>query len=339
MKYKLLAVKSDDAINIGDYVQALASAQFLPQVDGFIEREALKDYHGDSCKMIMNGWFIHDTQQWPPSDKINPLFVAFHINSQAKEEMLKEESINYLKQHEPIGCRDTATVEMLKEKGVEAYFSGCMTLTLGYKYRDEEKDGSIYFVDPYFDYKKDPISIISNLIYALFHLKNVLKIYKTFPHRKSGLVKLAKVSAFYKIYRKMFADDVLTKAKYICQQSMDYNEKFNTNESLLLEAERLVRKYAKARLVVTSRIHCALPCLGIGTPVLFTDNANQSIESSCRMGGLIELFNVIKVNNNTLTPSFPFDRVIDEKFNIKNSNRWKKYQENLVVTCKRFLSI
>lgn len=338
MKYKLLAVKSDDAINIGDYVQALASSQFLPQVDGFVEREALKDYQGESCKMIMNGWFIHDTKQWPPSDQIDPLFVAFHINSQAKEQMLIAENLNYLKQHEPIGCRDTATVEMLKEKGVDAYFSGCMTLTLGNKYRDEEKDGSIYFVDPYFEYKKDPISIISNLLYALLHLTNIKKIYKSFPHRIGGLVKLAKVSAFYRVYRKLFADEVLTRAEYISQQSMYYNEKFKTNELLLLEAERLVRKYAKAQLVITSRIHCALPCLGMGTPVLYTENANQSIESSCRMGGLIELFNVIKVDNNIFFPSFPIEGLIDERFKIKNSNNWKKYHEKLIETCNKFMS-
>lgn len=42
MKYKLLAVSSEDQVNIGDYIQALASAQFLPSMDGFIQREELK---------------------------------------------------------------------------------------------------------------------------------------------------------------------------------------------------------------------------------------------------------------------------------------------------------
>ena len=34
-------------------------------------------------------------------------------------------------------------------------------------------------------------------------------------------------------------------------------------------AAALLREYAAARLVVTSRLHCALPCLAMGTPVIF----------------------------------------------------------------------
>lgn len=52
MKYKLLSVENIAKTNIGDYFQALASSQFLPQVDGFIDREKLKDYDGEECKVI-----------------------------------------------------------------------------------------------------------------------------------------------------------------------------------------------------------------------------------------------------------------------------------------------
>ena len=55
------------------------------KIDGFIQREELKDYDSEECKVIMNGWYMHHPEQWPPSDKIHPLFVAFHINSLAKE--------------------------------------------------------------------------------------------------------------------------------------------------------------------------------------------------------------------------------------------------------------
>lgn len=99
MKYKLLAVSVDtgEHVNIGDYIQALAAAQFLPEVDGFVQRERLKEYDGEACKVIMNGWYMHHTEHWPPSDKIKPLFVAFHINASAKEGMLTEDSINSLR--------------------------------------------------------------------------------------------------------------------------------------------------------------------------------------------------------------------------------------------------
>lgn len=134
MKYKLLSIRGESQTNIGDYIQALASAQFYPNADGFVNREELKNYDGEECAMIMNGWYMHHPEQWPPSDKINPLFVAVHFNSLSKDKLLSDESIAYLKRHEPIGCRDLYTCDMLKSKGINAYFSGCMTLTLGYKY-------------------------------------------------------------------------------------------------------------------------------------------------------------------------------------------------------------
>lgn len=53
-------------------------------------------------------------------------------------------------------------------------------------------------------------------------------------------------------------------------------------------AKYLIRKYAKAKLVVTSRIHCALPCLGIETPVIFvtSDNLEQGVGRSGSNGRL-----------------------------------------------------
>lgn len=42
MKYFLLSVSKNEklkSVNIGDYVQALASAQYYPRVDGFLDRD------------------------------------------------------------------------------------------------------------------------------------------------------------------------------------------------------------------------------------------------------------------------------------------------------------
>lgn len=38
MKYSLLGVSTENELNMGDYVQALASSQFLPLID-FLFRE------------------------------------------------------------------------------------------------------------------------------------------------------------------------------------------------------------------------------------------------------------------------------------------------------------
>ena len=101
MKYKLLSVenlaKTIDVINIGDYIQVLASSQFLTSLDGFVNRERLSEYDGDECAVIMNGWYMHFPEFWPPSPKIHPLFVAFHVNNSVAEKMLSGEGLSYLK--------------------------------------------------------------------------------------------------------------------------------------------------------------------------------------------------------------------------------------------------
>ncbi|OUO13184.1 hypothetical protein B5F91_14520 [Bacteroides sp. An322] len=338
MKYKLLAVSTEEQVNIGDYIQALASSQFLPRIDGFIQREQLKDYDEEECKIIMNGWYIHHPEQWPPSEKIKPLFVATHFNTLVQKQLLSNESIAYLKRHEPIGCRDYFTRDLLKRKGIDAYFSGCMTLTLGYKYKSEKKENKCYFVDPYFVTHWNTFTILYNAIYLLFHWKPISIIAKKFPEEKKGLRKKMILSTFYRKYKRIFTKETLINAEYICQQSKYYKRNFSTDEERLQEAERLVKKYAKARLVVTSRIHCALPCLGLGTPVIYTEDANQSEASACRLGGLRELFNILKWNKSHLEAGFLAKGKISIQNTPNNKNEWKQRANQLTKTCYNFIN-
>lgn len=338
MKYKLLSVSTKNEVNIGDYIQALASAQFLPSIDGFIQREELKNYDGEECKVIMNGWYMHDPTQWPPSYKIRPLYVAVHFNSLAKDILLSQESVEYLKKFSPIGCRDTYTRDLLINEGLEAYFSGCMTLTLGYKYKSSEKDNKCYFVDPYFITHWNFHNILYNFIYLIFHWKAISIIARKYPEAKKGLRKKMIITTFYKEYRKFFTEETLLNAEYICQQNYTYKENFRKDIDRLQEAERLIKKYAKARLVVTSRIHCALPCLGLETPVIYTENGNQSESSLCRMGGLRELFTILRWEGNKLKPEFDYKDKICINNTIPNKSLWKSYAHQLINKCKQFIN-
>lgn len=280
---------------------------------------------------------MHNPDQWPPSSLIHPLFVAFHINSSAKDSFITTESLEYLRKHQPIGCRDIQTQILLSENGIDSYFSGCMTLTLGENFHDEEKNEIVYFVDPYFPYRVDILSIMKNSVYTLFHLRPILKIAKNYPHPRKGWIKMIKVGAFYRIYKKKFDDKLLQNAKYITQQSYYYNENFNSNEDLLEEAERLVNNYAKAKLVVTSRIHCALPCLGLETPVIYVNNAQAKQRSTCRLDGLRELFNVITLDNERFIDCFSTDTIISSSTSVNNSKEWQKLARDLVSRCKSFI--
>lgn len=345
MQYKLLSVSQSDKlnkVNIGDYIQALASLQYYPHLDGFIDRDTeLKKYDGEPCKMIMNGWYMHDPQNWPPSDKIEPLFVAFHLNILAKKELTAPESITYLKKHEPIGCRDLKTLNLLREFGVEAYFSGCMTLTLGKNFSTHDKEDKTYIVDPILkmdiSVKQAFLSVLQFITHPLDIIKllrnNSFNLYKG----KNKIKKLIVAARFYKIYTKIFAPELIVNSIYICQDHRYYKEDLKTDMDRLHMAEHLVRQYSKAKIVVTSRIHCALPCLGLGTPVIFLKKTNDAPASACRLDGLTDLFNIVEVDSDVLTPLFETSLPISKSNYPNNKDCWKPLAQRLDKICSEFI--
>ena len=338
MKYKLLSVYNGEVQNIGDYVQALAASQYMPSVDGFVNREELSAYNGDECKMIMNGWFMHHPENWPPSERIKPLFVAFHLNESVKSQMLTKEGIDYLKKHEPIGCRDQYTASILSEAGVASYFSGCLTLTLGNKYRTDEKSQDVIVVDPMIPGSKSFFDLLKDSITFITHLPSVLKISNKLYPAKKGLLKYVYTSRFFRCYTKWIEKEDLVNAIYIQQETEYYISGFNSDYERLKEAERLVQLYSKAKYVLTSRIHCALPCLGLGTPVYFAIKDKLDFISSCRMGGLIELFNVFRCSKKEVIPSFKINGRISKKNIVENKRTWVDLAKDLTEKCTAFIN-
>lgn len=313
MKYGLLTYDENKRFfNVGDNIQSLAAKQFLPQVDAFINREKLAEYDGDRVQLIMNGWFTHNIHNWVPSEKIDPVFVSFHMNNTAAPAMLNEKGIAYLKKHQPIGCRDQFTADILKSKGIDAHFSGCLTLTLdSYKVDDAERGDAIYIVDPLYNYPR-PEKIFYN---TKITIKNVLN-GKAFQLGKKK-----------KHLRRFINGALLDSAEFINQEppSNMYTdlEKFEM-------AEKLLHKYARAKLVITSRIHCALPCLALGTPVIFI-NGFDSFVDSCRFDGILELFNRIDVDSKTgnYTANFDLPDKITQNTIVKNLEKHHELANSL----------
>ena len=57
------------------------------------------------------------------------------------------------------------------------------------------------------------------------------------------------------------------------------------------EAKALLDRYKKAKVDFTSLIHCALPCIAMGTPVVFIDAGfNNNNAKRDRFGGILNLF-------------------------------------------------
>jgi len=280
-------------INIGDYIQGLAQAMFLGQIDCFVPRENIKNFESkEKILMILNGWFKDYPLDWPPSSCIEPLFVSFHVRPTIAEQILSRDCVEYFKQHAPIGCRDKNTEKLLKGRGIESYFSGCLTLTLGEKYKTQDKTDKVYFVDA-LSHRQNFLKFLLSIVKNYLKIIRILKIWKEQDFNQGySLFKIFwKATDFYEQYSEHFSDEILFNAEYICHTV--HPEMFKDEQEKLNYAENLVKKYACAKLIVTSRIHCALPCVGLETPVVFVTDENGDIGAEGRLDGLIDLFDKI----------------------------------------------
>ena len=144
MRFGLLC---HSTLNLGDDIQSVAAAQFLPTATPLLmDRDHLSRYKDEGdVRLIMAGWFKHYTDDWPPPPNIKPLFVGFHAGESA---IVDPKHADYYRQYEPIGCRDTFTYDAMRRLKVKAYFSGCITLTLREAYiHGGERDDTVHVVD------------------------------------------------------------------------------------------------------------------------------------------------------------------------------------------------
>ena len=306
--------------NLGDYIQSLAAKQFLPQVDEYICRENLSEYDANQVKMIMNGWYMACPDNWPPSSKIDPLFVSFHINMNVENKMLSEKSINYLKQHEPIGCRDLHTRDILMSAGVDAYFSGCLTLTLGRTYKRTNVNDKILFV---------------NVLEELLTWKDILSRPRSFFRMA---VKHGKFKSWLEKNRyinEIFDKDLLKQAEYynpMIEEGQDQSYYFK-------KADEYLKELASAKFVVTSKIHTALPCLAIGTPVIFINGGLYDKANVYRLGGLVDMMNQVIIDKKgNISTNFDIKLPITADSVFENPTRHVKYANELAERCRKFIA-
>lgn len=286
MQYGLMTYDIKSHFNIGDYMQSLAARQFLPKVDRYINREELSKYSGPKTKLIMNGWFMHRPENWPPSPNIVPLFVSVHFTKKAAAVVLDDAEVSYLKKFE-VGARDFSTLSLLKAKGINAFFSGCLTLTLGNSYRHRPGE-EIYFID-------------------------VLFKPQFFGRRK-------------RILQRLFGKEVVKSAAQISHVYLARD--YRTEDSRFQLADRLLKLYENAKLVITSRLHCALPCLAMGTPVIYVDVGVP--KERTRFEGLAELLNTVRISDAEATAAIDLNCV-------QNKTQHMEYAKQLEQRCTEFI--
>ncbi|MGI9527632.1 MAG: polysaccharide pyruvyl transferase family protein [Weeksellaceae bacterium] len=252
MKKAIIYYKNSD--NIGDDIQTYAALKLLGRTDYFLDREQLNKKSTEAnTKLLCNGWFMKNPQNWPPHSNLIPLFISLYIDHKhgCHKYMLNDDLNSYYKKFGPIGCRDKHTLNLFQGLNIPSYFSGCVTLTLP-KY-EGEKSEEILLVDPFV---------------KVFDQKYVeTQIQRIIPEQYENQV------------------SILT--------HHDYDLKNLNIAQRMDKAEKLLNRYAKAKLIITSRIHCALPATAMGTPVYFMNVGYDRPHALERLDGLLDLFEVI----------------------------------------------
>ena len=297
--------------NIGDYIQTKAVIDILNKQNiKILDREKLNNYKGDPIKTIINGWFMENPNNWPPSKNINPLFISFHINPSISKTFINQKSIQYFKQHEPIGCRDYYTRDLLVKNGVNAYFSSCVTLGI-----EREK----YFNKP------SPRGVI--VIGAFDRLKPSLD-YKSPLKFLLSLIKYPLRSLKYKIKLQRF-NRYLYKQKFeIRRYSQITKNSINSHSEGIALADEMLKKIAESEIIITSRIHAALPALSMGLKVIFIDEGLEHTNHKMRLSGLKNYFHTVYLKD------FFMINLEDTK-NMKNHNN---YSQKIKQTINKFKS-
>lgn len=331
MKYTLFRNSQNNMglVNIGDHIQSCAAEQYFPQIDFYVERDNLNEPDIEKAKIIMNGWFTESPENWPPNPNLVPLFVSFHLQpSKAAVFFSNPDTIKYLKKNEPIGCRDYRTVTLLEQAGIKAYFSLCLTTTLDLKYKSTTTNDEILLVDPLYSYDA-----------SLMRKVNLKELARTITWKK-----LKKVKDYFGPKTELtefIPKEVIDKSHYI----QHYISNKNSVEDLYGIAKGLLKRYSEAKLVVTSRIHCALPCIALGTPVLFVlDGLSDESQHMSRFRGILDHINILTNDDKTA-----IDKAFGKKMNTfhpseidwdnppQNPNSHKDLANKLKLKCAEFV--
>lgn len=200
--------------NLGDEVQALAAALLLPRVDAYVDRDRLdkvrlKEVHA----VIMNSWFAVKRYRAVPSVDLRPYYFGQCVG---RSDLLNPDWIAEWKRHEPIGCRDTHSVALLRDQGIDARFTGCLTTWMG------------RFLHP--------------------------------PVKREGVVFVDVPEAL----ERFIPEDIRRRASRITNATA---KRGGTPRKRFERAAELCDVIRTAEMVVTRRLHTALPCVGFGTPV------------------------------------------------------------------------
>ena len=235
MKYGLLVNENNK--NIGDDIQAYAESRFLPRVDAIVDRERLDTYQlGDGTEpvaLIMGAWFMWRKYNWPPSNQIVPLNVGYH---------------HFDRMEDPVACKAYAAPIW------HEHYAGVG----GQWFKDH---GQVGCRDMYTQRVLEEAGIPS---YFSGCVTLTLPKQPETPDKDTYIVCVDLAPKVEQKVRELVGD------RFEIRKTTHSTP--NIKGASWEEREARVREYLtlyqNAKYVVTRRLHVALPCLAMGTPVM-----------------------------------------------------------------------
>ena len=319
MKYGLIVhIKTR---NLGDDIQCYAMEKFLPRVDYLIDREHLDSFYtktGEKVAAILSGWYLKNPMNWPPSPFLKLLPIAFHCANSKGQGIfiLKDYGAEWLKKIEPIGCRDEGTAELLESYGISAYISGCFALMLK-PFADVEPHGKIVLVDcqkeviDFIKKKTKKKIVLASHRYAVDRLPPEVVDYAAKHDRKDVIPTSHEPAQADEPHKK-----VVHKGSWSYRRAL---------------VEGLLKFYQGASLVVTGRLHAALPCLALGTPVLMIGGEERFL--NYRFSTYTPYIDHTTPED-LLEGNFSFD--FDDP--LPNPGGHEKFVKEIRAACKKFIA-
>ena len=283
--------------NIGDYIQTKAAIDLTHPVNyKVLDREELHKFKGPKIKTIINGWFMQNPKNWPPNNNISPLFISFHINPSAEKELLKPESLNYLKQYEPIGCRDTYTQNLLQKKGIKSYHSSCITITFNR--------------DKYINNKIKPEGVI---VIGAFDRLNPLIDFSSIYKLILSLIKYPIHKVQYLIKKQSFENHLRNQNIVVKRHQQIPKRKISSHNQGLKLANDMLKDIANSEIIITSRIHAALPALAMGLRVIFINEGLSHKNHKSRTVDVNKFFMTVSLKEFFMTNLDTIQKKTDHK--------------------------
>ncbi|MBE5859924.1 MAG: polysaccharide pyruvyl transferase family protein [Butyrivibrio sp.] len=293
MKYGVLWRKTTK--NIGDDMQSYAASLWLPRVDYMVDIEDLDGFEvedDEPVATIMSAWYMWHKWNWPPSKNLYPMWIGFHYDD----------------------------IQRGRKRGMPCHFE---YLESGPGKEYLKKYEPIGCRDPYTQEELEKRGIkcyFSACVTLTLPKRKIVK-----PDKEYIVCVDVGSKVVEAVKKQVKGTDVEVKVLPPTRKEPSTDIPWEERKK---EVESYLDIYQNAKCVVTKRLHCALPCLALETPVLLVRKSYTSPRFKPYMDWM-----------KSTTP----DRVIAGDYKAflnnpdPNPSDYLKYRESLSKSIKEFL--